>query len=381
MSEDRQFERMLRSAARRERPVGVCPDAAALAAYADGSLARQERSTLEDHVSRCLRCSEHLALLAGSDEPAPVEAGSRGVLRRWGWLVPVATAVLVFAVWTRTPAPESVTERAAPSREAAVPEAAQPSPALEYDALQQKTPSASGMDSGPAGTQELPAAPAAPVAKQLAPPPQPAEETTRGQLADEAREPRDDLATSPPAAPPPASAPIQRGQAEARQRSTAPAPPPATTEDQKGAPALRRFESHDTAAAEAARQEPAFEAAAKPQSAWQVVVVGETVQLRFAPGAIERSTDGGATWAREVTDAEAGLQRMICPGPETCWAGGAAGLVLRRQSDGTWARLRLPVALPVVALEAEGESALTATVTDGRRFTSVDGGVSWAPAP
>jgi anti-sigma factor RsiW len=66
---DLHFDRALRGAARRGRPEGVCPDAAALASYVDRSLSPDERAALEAHIASCPTCMEHLALLAAVDAP------------------------------------------------------------------------------------------------------------------------------------------------------------------------------------------------------------------------------------------------------------------------------------------------------------------------
>ena len=105
---DLHFDRALRGAARRGRPEGVCPDAAALASYVDRSLSPAEHAALEAHVSSCPACLEHLALLAAVDAPeTPAEPSYAWSFERifgnWRWLVPVATVVLVVAVWMRLP--------------------------------------------------------------------------------------------------------------------------------------------------------------------------------------------------------------------------------------------------------------------------------------
>ena len=104
---DRNFERALRSAARRGRTAGVCPDAATLAAYVDRSLSAEEHAAVEAHVADCMACMEHLALVAALDapeeSPVPMPVFDLGALvRQWGWLVPAMTAVLVVAVWWRS---------------------------------------------------------------------------------------------------------------------------------------------------------------------------------------------------------------------------------------------------------------------------------------
>ena len=105
---DLHFDRALRGAARRGRPEGVCPDAAALASYVNRSLSPTEHAALEAHVASCAACIEHLALLAAVDAPeAPADTSDAWSFERifgnWRWLVPVATIVLVVAVWMRLP--------------------------------------------------------------------------------------------------------------------------------------------------------------------------------------------------------------------------------------------------------------------------------------
>src|SRR5260221_3681194 len=106
---DPNFERMLRAAAGRGRPMGDHPDAALLAAYVDRSVSDAERAELEAHVANCADCMGHLGLLANvnvPDEPsAPMAWAAPVWLTRLGWLVPIATAVLVVAIWVRQPAP------------------------------------------------------------------------------------------------------------------------------------------------------------------------------------------------------------------------------------------------------------------------------------
>src|SRR4029453_870456 len=60
------------------------------------------------HVADCSACLEHVALAAALDVPeaTPLSAPTFDLgrlVRRWGWLVPAATAVLVVAVWMRFP--------------------------------------------------------------------------------------------------------------------------------------------------------------------------------------------------------------------------------------------------------------------------------------
>ena len=126
---DPNFERSLRAAARRGRPGGVHPDASLLAAYVDRGLSDTERAELEAHVADCYECMERLALLGSVNVPDEPEVPSfewspRQLLSRWGWLVPVATVVVLVAVWERQPsrpASSAPTSPAAPAVQKQVP--------------------------------------------------------------------------------------------------------------------------------------------------------------------------------------------------------------------------------------------------------------------
>src|SRR5580765_435542 len=128
---DPNFERSLRAAARRGRPGGVHPDASLLAAYVDRGLSDTERAELEAHVADCSECMERLALLGSVNVPDEPEVPSlewspRQLLSRWGWLVPIATVVVLVAVWERQPsrpASSAPTSPAAPAVQKQMPPA------------------------------------------------------------------------------------------------------------------------------------------------------------------------------------------------------------------------------------------------------------------
>src|SRR5215831_17858790 len=131
---DPNFERSLRAAARRGRPGGVHPDASLLAAYVDRGLSEAECAELEAHVADCAECMERLAMLGSVNVPEEPEAPSfdwspRQLLSRWGWLVPVATVVVLMAVWERqpsSPAPSAPSVAEKPAAVAATPQVPQP---------------------------------------------------------------------------------------------------------------------------------------------------------------------------------------------------------------------------------------------------------------
>jgi anti-sigma factor RsiW len=96
---------------------GSCPSEQQIAAFADGTLPPAEREAIASHIDRCAACFDLVATLgAHAATPLPsVDAGLRdavtglnGKSRSARRLVPAlsaAAAILVAAVWWRTPAP------------------------------------------------------------------------------------------------------------------------------------------------------------------------------------------------------------------------------------------------------------------------------------
>jgi photosystem II stability/assembly factor-like uncharacterized protein len=105
---------------------------------------------------------------------------------------------------------------------------------------------------------------------------------------------------------------------------------------------------------------------------------GGVVAWRVVAGRIERTTDGGATW---VLDEPAGLSQPVLAGAaisnDVCWLVGSGGLVLRRSTPGTWSRVTPPSLLSLVAVAAESASEAVVTASDGRRYSTTDGGATW----
>lgn len=326
------FDRVLRAAARRGRTAGVCPEADVLASYVDAGLSAAERDQVEAHAADCPACQRHLALLGA----VSVGDGSRATrassfwLPRWGWLVPVATAVLVVAVWTRMPeresAPEPLVSREAPIEDAmAAPPADVPAAPPAEGGRSFDTRAGSSEDKAPAAkarVRDHAGAPAvaAPLSRQAPTPAAVAPEAPRA-LADAAGQERENEARET----------LGRSEATAMQKAAGP---------------------------------PAFAAAASPTEAY-----------RASGGRVERSADGGATWAEAFADTQLSFSAAACAPGGPCWFGTTTGVILRTGAGGL-VRSRLPVNAPVTAISPG--AGLEATVTAGAgRFHTADG-LTWA---
>jgi hypothetical protein len=105
------------------------------------------------------------------------------------------------------------------------------------------------------------------------------------------------------------------------------------------------------------------------------------------PAGVQRTTDDGATWA--VVDpiatgngpsrSSVALVAGSSPAHDVCWIVGRAGLVLLSTDGANWRQVLLPEAVDLTAVRATDATTAIVTAADGRRFGTVDGGVSWTP--
>jgi photosystem II stability/assembly factor-like uncharacterized protein len=97
-------------------------------------------------------------------------------------------------------------------------------------------------------------------------------------------------------------------------------------------------------------------------------------------GAVQRSSDGGATWQVQSTGIGETLSAGTSPSPSVCWLVGPNGIVLLSTDGLSWKRLAFPEAVKLVAVRATDDKSATVTTSDGREFVTGDGGLTWARA-
>jgi hypothetical protein len=106
------------------------------------------------------------------------------------------------------------------------------------------------------------------------------------------------------------------------------------------------------------------------------------VLWRFSGGRfVERSSDAGATWRVQWTDANAHILAGAAPSSDSCWLVGRAGLVLVTVNGKKWKQVAPPADADFVGVAATDASSAIVTSSDGRKFTTTDGGKRWTPAP
>jgi hypothetical protein len=122
-------------------------------------------------------------------------------------------------------------------------------------------------------------------------------------------------------------------------------------------------------------------AAADAFAAPDIISPDPAVRWRLRGATIERSIDGGATWASQTTDTTTRLASGSSPSPEICWVVGAGGTVLRTVDGERWQTIAFPNRADLVRIDASSAISATVTTTDARRFTTDDGGETWREGP
>jgi len=328
---DQSVERLLkesfRTSARTWQP-GSCLDAETLAAWIDGSLAGGQRTAASEHLADCVNCQATLAAFARTTSPeaVPEPWWRRGLSARW--LVPVAATATVIAIWVAVPRDENTRQPEQPTT--AVGQVATPQTESTAE------PAARADRQSPAGADARSPEQAAPELRREA-------AAEKAAPADENKEQRDNAA-------------FAAGDAAAAPQPAAPGSTIAGT-----ARAGARLES-------------------VMQAPPRIEIVSPDASIRWrigSAGVAEYSADAGTTWEATPTGVGTDLMAGASPSGDVCWVVGRAGTVLLTTDGRQWQRLMFPVPVDLAAIQATDARTATVTATDGRRFTTVDGGTTW----
>jgi len=146
-----------------------------------------------------------------------------------------------------------------------------------------------------------------------------------------------------------------KARAAAESAATAPAAPP---------PPMARTFSFDA-------PETVIVSSSYPASQWRIL----------QGGAVQRSSDGGATWQTQNTGVSETLSSGSSPSSSVCWLVGPKGIVLRTTNGRSWTRVPFPEAVALASVRAADDQTATVTTADGRQFVTGDGGRTWTRAP
>jgi hypothetical protein len=335
---DAGIDRLLAGAMPRgsEEPAGACLDADTLAAWADEALDASELAAAEAHAADCARCQAMLAAMVKTAPATPVTATFPWRLTSLRWLVPVTAAAAAVFLWTIVPLRDGPANVRQVSQSAesipSPPSRTQPaSPAPATDAV--APPSAAAVDERTRGEQQTPAE-----AKDL-------EADKKNAASADAHIVLDAPARG-------ADGRLEKRQAAAEVAAAAPTEAPAS------APAAKTFSfgAPETVIV-----------SSNPASRWRIL----------QGGAVQRSSDAGATWQTQNTGVSQTLSAGASPSPSVCWLVGPGGIVLLSTDGRSWKRLAFPEAVPLAAIRAADAETATVTTADGREFVTDDGGRTW----
>jgi hypothetical protein len=355
---EQSVHRLLTRALREEDApyAGDCLDSETVAAWMDGALAADVRAAAESHAAGCARCQAVLSAMVRTAPPVARRSWWPSSLTL-KWLVPAAAAATAAALWI-----------------AVVPPATRPDatvPSSEIDRVASTAPS-------------------------LTPPPPPAEPPAQ---------------TTPPARDRAASAPAlaRRQDKELDTRAIpkiqAPAMLEARRERSETAKSKEAFAA-DEAKQEKARPTPAaaaplVDAAAAPRVPGSpalggaqgfrtgltllVEIVSPDPAFRWRTGAggvVYRTADDGLTWTpQKIGTTTADLTAGSSPSRDVCWLVGRGGTVLLSADGTTWQLRPFLEKVDLAAVSAMDAKTAMVITSDGRRFSTTDGGATWSATP
>ena len=323
----------------------ACPDAEQMAAWADGGLSGEARTSVEAHLASCARCQAVAGTLARTESIVQWATPERRSPWRWlTWAIPLtaaATIAMVIVVDRRSQS--TLSQRRADVPPVAEARRGNPSPTAPAERAELK-------DQAPP-TRERPGAAAEPANAQKRSSDQARAENEKAN----ASRATDSLSAPARSAPPPATPPASTVQ-----------PAPRQALEQKAAAAQAKAEESDRRLARA--DEGAVIEIRSPDPAVRWRVIGTQVQ---------RSIDAGTTWTASPTPPPAGITAGSAPSASVCWLVGRGGLVLLSIDGLRWEATTSPATTDLSAIRATDARNATVTTTDGREFSTTDGGRTW----
>ena len=348
-----------------------------LAAWMDGTLSAAERSAAETHASDCAHCQ---AMLSAMARTAPDVARRPSWIGSVRWLVPIAAAAIVIAVWvgvTREPAPRPVATNTAepapvPERETKPPAVAQvpPEPSVKVEQARPLADAKEKLSKRTAARKDR----------------DEAAQSVGGIAANKKTEDRVDALVpnaAPIVLPPPPPAPLAPPPLSAVGQAAA-TPSPATTPSAppESVPAKPLTQNETVTVTSEAPLAAARSGLLGGGRLPPVEVVSPERSYRWravAPGSIQYSVDGGMNWRSSTTGTSVALRAGSAPSRTVCWLVGQGGLVLLTTDGQNWQVRPFPERVDLTGVSASDARTATVTTANRRRVATADGGATWSP--
>jgi hypothetical protein len=367
----------------------ACVDGETIAAWTEGQLRGAEADTIERHLSTCARCQQLLAAFARTSPP-PVVA--MPLWRRWRlqWLVPIATAATVAAIWVATPQQDRAAYVEAPAPNQAT-RALESAPAPSQPAAEKpRSVEESDAASSRRNQANTPARKAAspPAASPALDKREEFEKRLDDQKAIVDLQAPPAAAAPPPSTPAlPPSAPPPRAEADTEKRDTGLRP---QQRESTAAGAVAETAPRAPQAAPTSANEPrersaqvgALRGFAQTSAPREIVSPNPANRWRITGGRqVERTTNSGTRWEAVTLPPSTGvLTAGTSPAPTVCWIVGRGGTVYLTTDGSRFIRIAFPEPLDLVSITATDDRHATVTAADGRTFATADRGETWATA-
>lgn len=350
------IDRLLRDAlggGAADHPATPCPDVDLVAALAEDTLTRDERSRVEAHVIQCVRCQAWLSALEKTRPPAPTLPWWRR--RAIAWLVPVAAAATALAIWT------DVTRHAGLARSDVPFQAARNDARSLESASKRERGALDGKQRAQSPVATPPTVARSEAAARKPEPPGPSSESDQSAHARTLADSAAATPEPPPPAPPPEGAAAEASTAPRSSRPITPAPP-------SEAPTAKPEAADRGLVRQRALAADSLIASADASHRWRV-----------ADGVVQHSSDGGMTWQSISTGMNVRITAGASPSPAVCWLVGPGGTVALTTDEGRiWRRLAFPEAVDLISVRPKDGGHAEIVTADGRTFRTSDGGRTWS---
>jgi hypothetical protein len=377
-SAERSIDRLLRQRLRPGQgapPAGACLEPDTLAAWIEGSLGQEELAAAESHSAGCERCQAMLAAMVRTEPVVQRRRWWQSLTARW--LVPAAAAATAAALWISV-APDRVQRGAVPSSEAdsaaagpastqartgGAPETASSTPTSPPLAAEARSMRGNRVQSVDALEKTLPPPRSKAAEKKTEDLAARRDRAEPGQPVGSLLSYRKEAPAAPASAPAPAPPAV-----ELKSQEVTPGPPPsAQLAGQVKAPSAQDAQAflRTTRAASIDIVSP------DPASRWRA----------GGYGMVRRSADGGVTWVAQESGTTLDFTAGSSPARDVCWLVGRGGVVVLSIDGKTWTRRPFPEPVDLALVSATDTKTATVTTSDGRRFSTTDGGATWSRTP
>jgi hypothetical protein len=346
-----QLLRQPRSEADASPASSACLDAETIAAWVEGALRPDEAAFAEGHLSGCGRCQRVLASLGRTIPTTPVAPRSQWS-RALPWLVPTTAGALAVVIWFAIPTgdrpPVSLDQR-----QQAI-ESAPAAPTSQLPPAERPRDIARAPETVPA------AAPPRATSEQLER--KDARPSTMLEAGNESARPKEEAAQARQETARGRAADASAEAGRAARAAEAPTPPVTLPPAPAAGVVAGRLQASRVA---------------EPEG---VVVISTDVAVRWrivGDRSIQFSTNGGTAWETVLTTATGRLTAGASPAPPVCWLVGSDGQVLLTVDGRRFARKPFPEAIDLTGVLAKDALNATVTASDGRSFTTSNGGATW----